>query len=69
MQIVRVVKHGNSQAITVPRAYLRQLKWRLQDYVVLQIHGEELRARSLAPHITGMRFKRDHEGEETKLEA
>jgi len=37
MQLVKLVKHGNSVQMTIPVAYLRELNWAQGDRVVQEI--------------------------------
>ena len=37
MQVSRISRHGNAHGITIPRAYLRELRWGPGDYVALEI--------------------------------
>jgi len=45
MQITKVARRGNAWGITIPRAYLRELKWRLGDRVYLEIVADAVAVR------------------------
>ncbi len=48
MEIRKIIKHGNSSAIVVPRAYLRELRWGRGDHVAFCIVDDVL-------HVTALR--------------
>jgi len=51
MQVVKITPRGNSLGITIPRAYLAQLRWGTGDLIVLQITHHHLEATLLRNRI------------------
>lgn len=49
MQVSRIAKHGNAHGITIPRVYLRELRWAPGDYVVLEILQDRLQLTRVKP--------------------
>lgn len=47
MRTVRIHERGNSKAITIPKAYLEELRWGLGDLLLLEVAGQELHCRAL----------------------
>ena len=49
MQLSRIGRHGNAHGITIPRAYLRELRWGAGDYVALEIVQDRLQLSRVNP--------------------
>jgi len=49
MQLSKIAKHGNAHGITIPRVYLRELRWGLGDYLVLEIVQDRLQLTRVKP--------------------
>ena len=49
MQLSRIGRHGNAHGITIPRAYLRELRWGAGDYVALEIVQDRLQISLVRP--------------------
>jgi len=49
MQVSRISRHGNAHGITIPRAYLRELRWGQGDYVALEIVQDQLQVSRVKP--------------------
>jgi antitoxin component of MazEF toxin-antitoxin module len=49
MQVSRIGRHGNAHGITIPRAYLRELRWGAGDYVALEIVQDRLQISLVRP--------------------
>jgi len=49
MQVSKIAKHGNAHGITIPRAYLRELRWGAGDYVALEIVQDRLQVSLVRP--------------------
>ncbi len=50
MQIVRINRRGNSLGVNLPRPYLRELRWGVGQYLMLEIEDGSLRFRPVKPH-------------------
>jgi len=49
MLLSRIGRHGNAHGITIPRAYLRELRWGAGDYVALEIVQDRLQLSRVKP--------------------
>ena len=56
MQVSRIAKHGNAHGITIPRVYLRELRWGPGDYVALEIVQDRLQVSRLNPPLPILRI-------------
>jgi antitoxin component of MazEF toxin-antitoxin module len=66
MEIRRIMRRGNSQAVAIPSAYLRELGWAIGDQLVFERYDGELRLRLLViatgrPAPTSYRGRPAHE--------
>jgi len=61
MQVSRISRHGNAHGITIPRAYLRELRWGQGDYVALEIVQDQLQVSRVNP--PGILVRRSPAGE------
>jgi antitoxin component of MazEF toxin-antitoxin module len=59
MQVVRIGQRGNSLGITLPHAYLEELRWGRGELLILETSGDRLVARPLRKHLEQQR--KDHE--------
>ncbi len=57
MKIATLQRRGTSRAITLPAAYLKQLKWTLGELLVLEIVDGEL---IVYPLVTATRQPKPH---------
>ena len=48
MQVSRISRHGNAHGITIPRAYLRELRWGPGDYIALEILQDRIQLTRVA---------------------